>query len=119
MRKDPSNPKYIRVEVRVDPIIREVIRIEVVDQTVETEDNMETKDIDKTIETIIFKGTLEDMEDKIIERNTEIISAKNKTEAEIGQEKGHFQRIMVTTGIEVPVTVDQDQDLELVLIGIE
>ena len=30
----------------------------------------------------------------------------NTTEAEIDQEKGHFQRIMVTIGIEVPVTVD-------------
>ena len=59
------------------------------------------------------------MEDKTIERNTEIIGAMNITEAEIGQEKGHFQGTMVTMGIEVPVTVDQDQDLELVLIGIE
>ena len=61
MRKDPSNPKYIRVEVRVDPIIREVIRIEAVDQTVETEDNMEPIDLDKIIEAIIFEETLEDM----------------------------------------------------------
>ena len=59
------------------------------------------------------------MEDKIIEWNTEIIGTMNIIEAEIGQEKGHFQGIMVTTGIEVPVTVDQDQDPELVLIGIE
>ena len=41
----------------------------------------------------------------------------NITEAEIGQERGHSQGIMVTTGIEVPVTVDQDQDLKLLLIG--
>ena len=65
MTKDLSNPKYIRVEVRIDPIVREVMRIEVVDQTVETEDNMETIDLDKTIETIIFEGILEDMEDKM------------------------------------------------------
>ena len=114
MRKDPSNPKYIRVEVRIDPIISEVIRIEAVGQTVETEDSMETLDLDKTIETIIFKGTLEDMEDKIIEENTEIIGAMSIIEAEIGQEKGHSQGIMVTIGTEVPVTADQDQDLKLV-----
>ena len=102
MRKAPSNPKYIRIEVRVDPIIREVIRIEVVDQTVEIDDNMETIDLGKTIETMIFEGTLEDMEDKIVERNTEIIGAMNITEAEVGQEKGHSQGIMVTIGIEVP-----------------
>ena len=91
MRKDLSNPKYIRVEVRADSIIREVTRIEVVDQTVEIEDNMESIDLDKTIETIIFKDTPEGMKDKIIEKNTDIIGAMNMTETEIGQEKGHFQ----------------------------
>ena len=111
MRKGPSNPKYIRVEVRTDPIIREVIRIEVVDQIVETEDSMEIIDLDKTIETTTFEGTLEDMEDRIIEEN----GTMNTTEAEIDQEKGHFQGI----GIEVPVIVDQGQDLKLILTGIE
>ena len=119
MRKDPSKPKYIRVEVRIDTIIREVIKIEEVDLTVETEDSIETIDLDKTIETITFEGTLEDMEDKIIEENTEIIGTMNITEAEIGQEKRHSQGIMLTIGIEVPVTVDQDQDFKLVLTGIE
>ena len=80
---------------------------------------METIDLDKTIETIIFEGTLEDMEDKIIEENTGIIGAMDMIEAELGQEKGCFQGIMVKIGIEVPVTVDQGQDLELVLTGIE
>ena len=79
---------------------------------------METTDLDKTIETIILKGTLEDMEDKVIE-NTEIIGTMNIIDAEIGQEKGHSEGVMVIMGIEVPVTVDQDQDLELVLIGTE
>ena len=41
------------------------------------------------------------------------------TEAEIGQEKGHFQGIMVTIEIEVPVTVDQGQDFKPVQIGTE
>ena len=50
MRKDPSNAKYIKVEVRIGPIIKEVIRIEVVGQTVETEDNMEIIDLDRTID---------------------------------------------------------------------
>ena len=54
MRKDPSNPKYITVEVKVDPIIRELIRIEAVEQIVETEDSREIIDLGKTIETIIF-----------------------------------------------------------------
>ena len=119
MRKDLSNPRYTRVEVRVGPIIREVTRIEVVDQTVEVEDNMGTIDLDKTIETITFKETPEGMEDKIIKKNTEIIGTMNITEVEIGQEKGYFQEAIVTIEIEVPVTVDQVQDLELVLIGTE
>ena len=119
MRKDPSNPRYTRAEVGVGPIIREVTRIEVVDHTVEVEDNMETIDLDKAIETITFDETPEGMEDKIIEKNTEIIGTMNITEVEIGQEKGHFQEAIVTIEIEVPVTVDQGQDLELVLIGTE
>ena len=40
------------------------------------------------------------------------------TEAGIGQEKGHSQGIMIAIGIEVPVIVDQDQGLQLVLIEI-
>ena len=90
-----------------------------VGQTVETEDSMEIIDLDKTIETTIFEGTLEDMEDKIIEGNIEIMDIMNITEVGIGQEKGHSQGIMVTVGIEVPVTADQGQDLKLVLIEIQ
>ena len=39
-------------------------------------------------------------------------------EAGIDQEKGHLQEIIVVADIEVQVTVDKDQDLELVQIGI-
>ena len=80
---------------------------------------MGTIDLDRTIETIIFEETPKVMEDKITEKNTEIIVAMNITEVEIGQKKGHFQGAIVTIEIEVPVAVDQDQDLELVLTGIE
>ena len=115
MRKDPSSPKYIRVEVTTGPIVREVIRIEAVGQTIETEDSMEIIDLDKTIETTTFEGTLEDIDGRIIEENIETAGAMNTTEAEIDQEKGHSQGI----GIDVPVIVDQGQDLELVLTEIE
>ena len=90
MRKDPSNPRYTRIEVRVGNKIREVIRIEVVDQTVEVEDNMGTIDLDKTIGTVTFEETPEGMEDKIIEKNIEMIGTMTITEVEIGQGKGHF-----------------------------
>ena len=79
---------------------------------------MEIIDLDKTIETTIFEGTLEDMEDKIVEENIWIIGTMIIIEAGIGQEKGHSQGIMVTIGIGVPVIVSQGKDLELVLIEI-
>ena len=114
---DPLTPKYIRVEARVDHITREVIRTEVIGQTVETEDRMGIIGVDKTIETTIFKGTLEDMEGRIIEESIEVTGTMNMIEVEIGQEKEHFQETMVTIEIGVPVTVDQDQDLKLVPTG--
>ena len=80
---------------------------------------MGTIDLDKTIETITFKEIPEGMEDKIIEKNTEIIGTMNITEVEIGQEKGHFQEAIATIEIEAPVTVDQGQGLKLVLTGTE
>ena len=92
-------------------------RIEVVGQVVEIEDSMEIIDLDNTTETTICEGTLEDMEDKIAEENIGIIGVMIIIEAGIDQEKGHSQGIMVTIGIEVPVTVDQVQNLEPVLIG--
>ena len=76
---------------------------------------MEIIDLDKTIETSTFEGTLEDVEDRIIEENIETIGTMNTTEVEIDQEKGHSKGI----GIEVPVIVDQGQDLRLVLTEIE
>ena len=115
MRKDPSNPKYIRVEVRICFIIREVIRTV---QVVETGDNIQVIDPDKAIETVNFEETLEGMEDKIIEEDIEMIDIMIIIEAGVDQEKGYSQEIMVVVEIEVQVTVDQGQDLELVQIEI-
>ena len=72
-----------------------------VGQTVETEDSMEIIDLDKTIETTMFEGALEDMEDKIVEENIGIIGTIIIIEAGIGPEKGYSQGIMVTIGIGV------------------
>ena len=68
--------------VRTGPIVKEVIRIEVEGQTIETEESMEIIDLDNTIETTIFKRTLEDMEDKIAEENTGMTCAIIIIEAE-------------------------------------
>ena len=58
------------------------------------------------------------MEDKIIEENIEIIGTMSITEVGICQEKGHSEGIIVIIEVDVLVTVDQGQDLELVLIEI-
>ena len=73
---------------------------------------------DKAIETIIFEGILEDMEDKMVEEDIEMIGIMIIIEVGIDQEKGHLQEIMVVVEIEVQVTADQGQDLELVQIEI-
>ena len=129
MRKDPSNPKYIKakvltLKVRIGPIIKEAIKIEVdyiVGQTAEAEDSKEIIDIDssKTIETTIFERTLEDMEDKIEEENTGITAVMIIIEVGIDQERGHSQGIMAIIEIEVQVIVYHNQGLELALIEME
>ena len=58
------------------------------------------------------------MVDKIIEVDIEMIDIMITIEAGIDQEKGHSQEIIVVVEIEAQVIVDQDQDIELVQIGI-
>ena len=111
MRQGPLNLKYIRVEVRIGLITRKVFRT---GQTVGTGDNTQVVGPDKSIETVIFEETLEDMEDKIIEDDIEMIDIMIIIEAGIDQEKGHSQEIIIVAGIEVQVTVDLGQVLELV-----
>ena len=88
MRKDPLTPKYIRIEVSIGLIIREVIRT---GQPVGTGDNIQIVGPDKTIETIIFKETLEGMEDKI-EEDIETIGIMIITEAENRSRERTFAR---------------------------
>ena len=71
-------------------------------------------DSSKTKEITIFKRTLGDMKDKIVEENTGITGVLTIIEVGIDQEIGHSQGIMVIIGIEVQAIADQDQDLELV-----
>ena len=113
MRKGPLNPKYIRVEVRIGLIIKEVTRTS---QIVGTGDNIQAVGPDKTIESVIFEETLEGIEDKMIKEYIENIDIMIIIEAGTDQEKGHSQEIIVMVGIEIQVTVGHDQDLELVQI---
>ena len=86
MGKGPLNPKYIRVEVSICLIIREVIRT---GQIVGTGDSTQVVGPDRSIEIAILEETLEDMADKIIEEDIEMIDIVITIEAGTDQEKGH------------------------------
>ena len=58
MRKGPLNPKYIRVELRIGLRIGEFIKA---GQIVGTGDSIQVVGPDRTLEAVIFKGTLEGM----------------------------------------------------------
>ena len=58
-------------------------------------------DFSKITEGTIFKKTLGDMEDKIVEENIEMIGMMVTIEVGADQEKGHFQEIIAIIGIEV------------------
>ena len=58
------------------------------------------------------------MEDRIIEEDIEMIDIMIIIEAGIDQEKGHSLEILIVAEIEVQVTVDKGQDLELAQIEI-
>ena len=58
-------------------------------------------DFSKITEGTIFKKTLGDMEDKIVEEDIEMIGMMVKIEVGTDQEKGHFQGIIAILGIEV------------------
>ena len=111
MRKGPLNPKYIRVEVRIGLITRKAFRT---GQIVGIGDSTQVVGLDKAIEMVNFEETLEDMEDKIIGKDIEMIDLMIMIEAGTGQEKGHLQEIIVVAEIEVQVTVDLGQAPELV-----
>ena len=127
--QDNLNPRYIKaeVEVRIEAIAKEIIRIgigQTIDQTVGIEDSSGKKEVDidlsKVTEEIISEIIPEVTVDKIAEENIGIIIIEMiaTTELGIGLEKDHSQEIMVVTELGVQAIVDQDQDPELVPIGI-
>ena len=54
------------------------------------------------------------MEDKIVEEYIEMMDIMITIETETGQEKGYLQEIIIVTEIEVQITVDPGQTLELI-----
>ena len=83
-------------------------------QIVGTGDSIQVVDPNRTIEAALCEEILEGMVDKIIEEVIEMIEIMINIEAGIDQEKEHLQEIIVVAEVEVQLTVDQDQDLELV-----
>ena len=78
-------------------------------------------DFSKITEGTIFRKSLGDIEDKIAEGSIEmiIIGMMVTIEVGIGQERDHSQETIEIIELEVQATVDQGQDPEPVLIGIE
>ena len=76
-----------------------------IDQVVVTEDSTQVVGLDNTMEIIVLKESLGDMEDKIVEEDIEMTDIMIPKEAEIGREKGHLQEIIITE-IGVQVAVD-------------
>ena len=64
-------------------------------------EEVKDQDFSKITEGTIFKKTLADMEDKIVEENIEMIGMMVTIEVGTDQEKGHFQEIIAIIGIEV------------------
>ena len=78
-------------------------------------------DLSRVIEGTIFEKVLGDMEDKIVEGSIGmiIIGMMVTIEVGIGQERDHSQETIAAIELEVQATVDQGQDPEPVLIGID
>ena len=109
MRKDPLNPKYIRLEVTIGLLTGKTSRI---GQVIGIEDSTQVVGLDKTIEIVVLEEALEGMEDKIVEDDIEMIDIMITIEAETGQEKRYLPGIITAAEIEVQVAVDPDQALE-------
>ena len=114
MRKGPLSPKYIRVEVRIDLLTANISRI---DQVIRIEDITQVVGLDNTIDMIVPNEILKDMEENIVEEDIEMTDIMIIIEAEIGQEKGHLQEIIIVE-IGVQVAVDLGQVPELIQIEI-
>ena len=78
---------------------------------------MRDPDFSKITEGTTFKKALGDTEDKVAERNIEMIGMMITTEVGIGQEVGHSQEIVMVAEIEAQAIVGCDQDLEPASIG--
>ena len=116
MKGSLSNCKYIKVEVRIDPMVRKVTKI---GQIVEVGDILWIMVQDRIIEATDLEEIPEGMSDKMIEEITGMRDILTITEIEVDQEKGISQEITMTAEIEVQAIVYQDQGLEPVQIEIE
>ena len=103
MRKDPLNPKYVRVELSIGLMLREVIRT---GQVVEIGDILWIIDPDRITELAILGGTLENMVDRIIEETIEMKDIMTTIETENRSRERTFVKTTVITETEVQAIVD-------------
>ena len=103
MKGSLSNPKYIKVEVRIDPMAREVTKI---GQTVEVGDMSQIMVQDRIIEAIDLEETADGIVDMRIEETTGMKDIITITEIEVDQEKCISQEITITAEIEAQAIVD-------------
>ena len=116
MKGSLSNCKYIKVEVRIDPMARKVTKI---GHIVEVGDMLQTIVQDRITEATDLEETPGGIADRMIEEFTGMKDIITIIEIEVDQEKGISQEIKITAEIEVQPIVDQDQGLEPVQIEIE
>ena len=103
MKGSLSNHKYIKVEVKIDPMVREVTKI---GQIVEVGDGSQIIVQDRIIEATDLEETPEGMAGRMIEEITGLKDIITITEIEVNQEKGISQEITITAEIEVQAIAD-------------
>ena len=90
------------------------------DQVVEIEDSLGVDPgLSKTIEGIIFKTMIGDMEDKTAEGNIGMIGVMGTIEIRMDWGRDHSQEVIVIIELDMQAVVDLDQDPEPVLIETE
>ena len=115
-RQGNLNLRYIKaeVEVRIEAIVKEIIRIgigQTTDRTVGIKDSSGKTEVDtdlsKVIEEVVSEIIPEDTGDKIIEESIGIIVTEMMatTEAGIGLKKNYFLEIMAATELKVQTIV--------------
>ena len=116
MRESPVSHKYIKVEDKIDVMVKEGTKP---DQIMETGDMVQIIVQDKITEATDLEEISEGMVDKIVEKITGMKDMEITIEIGTGQGKEPLQEFMAMEEIEALAMIGLDQGPELVQIGIE